>query len=54
MVFGDGGFKDPTGKIWELADPVISPGFTAGLTGVTNEIKIKYIVDNESNHLTRE
>ena len=54
MVFGDGGFKDPTGKIWELADPVISPGFTAGLTGVTNEIKIKYIVDNELNHLSRE
>ena len=54
MVFGDGGFKDPTGKIWELADPVISPGFTAGLQGVTNEIKIKYIVDNELNHMSRE
>ena len=54
MVFGDGGFKDPQGKIWELADPVISPGFTAGLQGVTNEIKIKYIVDNELNHMSRE
>jgi F420-0:gamma-glutamyl ligase len=54
MVFGDGGFKDPTGKIWELADPVISPGFTAGLQGVTNEIKIKYIVDSELNHMSRE
>lgn len=54
MIFGDGGFKDPTGKIWELADPVISPGFTAGLQGVTNEIKIKYIVDSELNHMSRE
>ena len=54
MVFGDGGFKDPVGKIWELADPVISPGFTAGLKGVTSEIKIKYLVDNELNHLSRE
>ncbi|MGL5206752.1 MAG: coenzyme F420-0:L-glutamate ligase, partial [Acidaminococcaceae bacterium] len=54
MIFGDGGFKDPAGKIWELADPVISPGFTSGLKGVTSEIKIKYIVDNELNHLSRE
>ena len=54
MIFGDGGFKDPAGKIWELADPVISPGFTAGLKGVTSEIKIKYLVDNELNHLSRE
>ncbi|NCD08951.1 MAG: F420-0--gamma-glutamyl ligase [Negativicutes bacterium] len=52
MVFGDGGFKDPAGRIWELADPVISPGFTAGLQGVTSEIKIKYIVDSEFNHLS--
>lgn len=47
MVYGDGAFKDPVGKIWELADPVVSPGFTDGLTGTPNEIKIKYIADNE-------
>ncbi|WP_297521255.1 coenzyme F420-0:L-glutamate ligase [uncultured Clostridium sp.] len=46
MVYGDGAFKDPVGKIWELADPVVSPGFTAGLVGTPNEIKIKYIADN--------
>lgn len=47
MVYGDGAFKDPVGKIWELADPVVSPGYTAGLHGTPNEIKIKYIADNE-------
>lgn len=47
MVYGDGAFKDPQGKIWELADPVVSPGYTAGLCGRPNEIKIKYIADNE-------
>lgn len=47
MVYGDGAFKDPQGKIWELADPVVSPGYTAGLRGMPNEIKIKYIADNE-------
>lgn len=46
MVYGDGAFKDPVGKIWELADPVVSPGFTSGLVGTPNEIKIKYIADN--------
>lgn len=45
MVYGDGAFKDPVGHIWELADPVVSPGFTDGLTGRPNEIKIKYIAD---------
>lgn len=54
MVYGDGGFKDPVGKIWELADPVVSPGFTEGLMGVPNEIKIKYIVDNEFAHMSKE
>jgi F420-0:gamma-glutamyl ligase len=47
MIFADGGFKDPVGGIWEFDDPVISPGFTAGLDGVPNEIKLKYIADNE-------
>ena len=47
MVYGDGCFKDPVGKIWELADPVVSPGFTAGLSGTPNELKIKYFADNE-------
>lgn len=47
MVYGDGAFKDPVGKIWELADPVVSPGFTDGLKGTPNEIKIKYVADNE-------
>lgn len=47
MIYGDGAFKDPQGKIWELADPVVSPGFTSGLTGTPNEIKLKYIADNE-------
>lgn len=46
MVYGDGAFKDPVGKIWELADPVVSPAYTAGLEGTPNEIKLKYIADN--------
>lgn len=47
LVYGDGAFKDPVGHIWELADPVVSPGFTAGLDGLPNELKLKYIADNE-------
>ncbi len=47
MVYGDGAFKDPVGKIWELADPVVSPAFTSGLVGTPNEIKIKYVADNK-------
>lgn len=47
MIYGDGAFKDPVGKIWELADPVVSPAFTSGLKGIPNEIKIKYIADTE-------
>jgi len=47
MVYGDGAFKDPVGKIWELADPVVSPGFTAGLSGTPNELKLKYLADND-------
>lgn len=47
MVYGDGAFKDPVGKIWELADPVVSPGFTSGLMGQPNELKLKYLADND-------
>ena len=47
MVYGDGAFKDPVGKIWELADPVVSPAYTAGLEGQPNEVKLKYLADNE-------
>lgn len=47
MVYGDGAFKDPVGKIWELADPVVSPGFTKGLSGQPNEVKLKYLADND-------
>ena len=47
LVYGDGGFKDPVGGIWELADPVISPAFTPGLVGTPNELKLKYIADND-------
>ena len=54
MIYGDGAFKDPVGKIWELADPVVSPGFTSGLTGTPNEIKIKYIADTKFDDLTGE
>jgi hypothetical protein len=47
MVYGDGAFKDPVGKIWELADPVVSPGYTPGLEGTPNELKLKYLADND-------
>ena len=47
LVYGDGAFKDPVGKIWELADPVVSPGYTSGLAGTPNEVKIKYLADNQ-------
>ena len=47
MVYGDGAFKDPVGKIWELADPVVSPAYTAGLEGTPHELKLKYLADNE-------
>lgn len=47
LIYGDGAFKDPVGKIWELADPCVSPGFTKGLSGMPNEIKIKYVADND-------
>lgn len=47
MIYGDGAFKDPVGKIWELADPVVSPGYTSGLEGVPNEIKLKYLADDK-------
>ena len=51
MVYGDGAFKDPVGKIWELADPVVSPGFTKGLDGMPNELKFKYVADNAIGNL---
>lgn len=51
MVYGDGAFKDPVGKIWELADPVVSPGYTLGLEGTPNEVKLKYLADNNFSHL---
>ena len=47
FIYGDGAFKDPVGKIWELADPVISPAFTPGLSGIPNELKLKFLLDNE-------
>ena len=47
MVYGDGAFKDPVGKIWELADPVVAPAYTSGLEGTPNELKLKYLADNE-------
>ena len=52
MVYGDGAFKDPVGKIWELADPVVSPAYTAGLEGTPNELKLKYLADNEFSNLS--
>ena len=52
MVYGDGAFKDPVGKIWELADPVVSPGYTSGLEGTPNELKLKYLADNEFSNLS--
>jgi len=52
MVYGDGAFKDPVGKIWELADPVVSPAYTKGLDGTPNELKLKYLADNEFGDLS--
>ena len=52
MVYGDGAFKDPQGKIWELADPVVSPAFTKGLVGTPNELKLKYLADNDFKNLS--
>ncbi|KKK36841.1 F420-0--gamma-glutamyl ligase [Mesobacillus campisalis] len=54
MVYGDGAFKDPVGKIWELADPVVSPAYTKGLNGTPNEVKLKYLADNNFSHLQGE
>ena len=54
MVYGDGAFKDPVGKIWELADPVVSPAYTAGLEGTPNELKLKYLADNDFANLSGE
>ena len=54
MVYGDGAFKDPQGKIWELADPVVSPAFTDGLIGTPNELKLKYLADNDFKDLSGE
>ena len=51
MIYGDGAFKDPCGKIWELADPVVSPGYTEGLVGTPNELKLKYLADNDFGQL---
>ncbi len=52
MIYGDGAFKDPVGKIWELADPVVSPAHTKGLVGVPNEVKLKYLADNDFKNLS--
>ena len=52
MVYGDGAFKDPVGKIWELADPVVSPAYTKGLDGQPNEVKLKYLADNDFTNLS--
>ena len=54
MIYGDGAFKDPQGKIWELADPVVSPFYTSGLKGTPNEVKIKYLADNDYKDLSGE
>ncbi|MBQ9846917.1 MAG: coenzyme F420-0:L-glutamate ligase [Clostridia bacterium] len=54
MVYGDGAFKDPKGKIWELADPVVSPAYTDGLVGTPNELKLKYLADNDYKDLSGE
>ena len=54
MVYGDGAFKDPVGKIWELADPVVSPAYTSGLEGTPNELKLKYLADNDFANLSGE
>ena len=52
MVYGDGAFKDPAGKIWELADPVVAPGYTKGLIGTPNELKLKYLADHDFGDLS--
>ncbi len=52
MVYGDGAFKDPVGKIWELADPCVSPAYTEGLEGTPNEVKLKYLADNDFKNLS--
>ena len=52
MIYGDGAFKDPVGKIWELADPVVSPAYTKGLVGTPNELKLKYLADNDFKDLS--
>ncbi|WP_130808217.1 coenzyme F420-0:L-glutamate ligase [Senegalia massiliensis] len=54
MIYGDGAFKDPVGKIWELADPVVSPAYTKGLEGTPNELKLKYIVDTELGEISKD
>jgi len=54
LIYGDGGFKDPVGGIWELADPVISPAFTSGLKGTPNELKLKYLADNDFADLSKD
>ena len=54
LVYGDGAFKDPSGKIWELADPVVSPGYIEGLNGTPNELKLKYIADTKLANLSQE
>ena len=54
MVYGDGAFQDPVGEIWELADPVVSPGYTSGLEGTPNEVKLKYLADNDYSDLSGE
>ena len=54
LVYGDGGFKDPVGGIWELADPVIAPAFTSGLKGTPNELKLKYLADNDFANLSKD
>ncbi|QUH25262.1 coenzyme F420-0:L-glutamate ligase [Serpentinicella alkaliphila] len=54
MIYGDGAFKDPVGKIWELADPVVSPAYTSGLEGTPNEVKLKYLADNDFANLRGE
>lgn len=54
MVYGDGAFKDPVGKIWELADPVVSPAYTSGLEGTPSELKLKYLADNDFSNLSAE
>jgi len=54
LVYGDGGFKDPVGGIWELADPVVAPAYTSGLTGTPNELKLKYLADNNFADISKE